>query len=215
MAREGVPFVGGAVLLSLVCWLASDWFAPLTYVAVAFGVLTAFVVFFFRDPERTPPPVPGAILSAADGKVVGIERHDAEEEYLEGPGIRVSVFLSVFNVHVNRVPMAGKVDFVDRRTGRFRVAFAPEASTENQQSVIGICNGSSRLIVKQIVGIVARRIACYLSAGDEVSLGQRFGLIRFGSRVDLILPEEVDLRVGIGDRVRGGETVIGVCLPHV
>ncbi|MCH7498085.1 MAG: phosphatidylserine decarboxylase, partial [Candidatus Marinimicrobia bacterium] len=117
MAREGIPFVGGAVLLSLACWLASDWVAWLTYAAAAFGVLTAFVVFFFRDPERTPPPVPGAILSAADGKVVCIERLDAEEEYLKGPGIRVSVFLSVFNVHVNRIPMAGKVDFVDWRTG--------------------------------------------------------------------------------------------------
>lgn len=215
MAREGIPFVGGAVFLSLACWLASDWIAPLTYATAAFGVLTAFVVFFFRDPERTPPPVPGAILSAGDGKVVSIERLDADDEYLEGPGIRVSVFLSVFNVHVNRIPMAGKVDFVDWRTGRFRVAFAVEASKENQQSIIGISNGSSRLIVKQIVGIVARRIACYLSAGDEVSLGQRFGLIRFGSRVDLILPDGVDIRVGVGDRVRGGETVIGVCSPHV
>jgi phosphatidylserine decarboxylase len=215
VAREGIPFVGGAVLLSLLCWLASDWIAALIYVSAAFGVLTAFVVFFFRDPERTPPSVPGAILSAADGKVISIERLDEEEEYLEGPGIRVTVFLSVFNVHINRIPMAGKVDFVDRRTGRFLVAYAPEASKENQQSIIGISNGSSRLIVKQIVGIVARRIVCYLKAGDEVTLGRRFGLIRFGSRVDLILPEGVDLRVGVGDRVRGGETVIGVCLPNV
>ena len=210
MAREGTSFVAVTTLLGLLCWLSADQVPFLSYLVVPFGLLTAFMVFFFRDPERTPSLVPGAILSAADGKVVGIERLAGEEEYLEGPGIKVSVFLSVFDVHVNRVPMAGTVDFVDWREGRYGVAFSAQASTDNHQSIVGISSGPTRLIVKQIVGIVARRIACYLNPGEEVDLGQRFGLIRFGSRVDLILPEKVDIRVGVGDRVRGGETVIGV-----
>jgi phosphatidylserine decarboxylase len=133
----------------------------------------------------------------------------ADEEY-EGEGIRVSVFLSVFNVHVNRAPIAGTVDFVHWHRGRFRAAYKPDASLDNEHSAIGISSGQTRLVVKQIVGVLARRIACYLSPGDEVALGARFGLIRFGSRVDHILPGDAELKVQVGDRVRAGETVIGI-----
>lgn len=211
MAREGIPFVGAALVFSLLAWLGSFQVAWLTFVALAFGAATGFMVFFFRDPERTAPADPSAILSAADGKVVSIEPLEGEDEYLESGGTRVSVFLSVFDVHVNRVPMAGKVDFVNWQSGSFHVAYAPEASSENKQSIIGISNESTRLIVKQIVGVIARRIACYLNTGDDVSRGERFGLIRFGSRVDLIVQEGVCIRVEVGDRVRAGETVIGTC----
>ena len=141
--------------------------------------------------------------------MVSVERlpHD---DFLGGPATRISVFLSVFNVHVNRVPHEGEVDFVDRRSGRYRVAYAEQASEDNEQSVIGIRCGDHRLVVKQIVGILARRIACYLAPGQQVRRGERFGLIRFGSRVDLILPESARIEVSVGDRVRGGETVMGV-----
>ena len=209
MAREGLPFLLVAAALTGICWLGTAYYAGLMYAAVFFGVLSAFVVFFFRDPSRVPPSDPGAILAAGDGRVVAIEPV-GEEEYLNGPGTRISVFLSVFNVHVNRAPMAGTVDFVAWHRAGFHAAYKTEASEDNTQSIIGISNGAARLIVKQIVGVVARRIACYLTAGDKVRLGERFGLIRFGSRVDHILPVETEILVEVGDRVRAGETIIGI-----
>ena len=210
MAREGFPFVGIGALLAVLAWLAAQQYSSLfLYPAIALAILTAFVVYFFRDPERTPPDVPGAIVSAADGRIVAIDQLERDDD-LELPAVRVSVFLSIFDVHVNRVPIAGQVDYVDRRSGRYGVAYSAIASTENEQSVIAISNGTTRLVVKQIVGILARRICCYLRVGDSVALGERFGLIRFGSRVDHILPSQTELRVQLGQRVRGGETVIGV-----
>ena len=149
-------------------------------------------------------------MSAADGRVVAIEPLDGADEYVGDAATRISVFLSVFNVHINRIPLAGEIDVVERRSGRYKVAFAEDASEQNEQSVIGIRQGDTRLVVKQIVGILARRIACYLQPGQQVDLGERFGLIRFGSRVDLIVPNHVEIRVSVGDRVRAGETVMGV-----
>lgn len=210
MAREGFPFVGTGTLLAALSWLASQYYSPVfLYPAVALVVLTAFVVYFFRDPERTPPDLPGAIVSAADGRVVAIDQL-ARDDDLEVAAVRVSVFLSIFDVHVNRIPIGGEVDYVDRRSGRFGVAYSSTASTENEQSVIAISNGTTRLVVKQIVGILARRICCRLRVGDRVLVGERFGLIRFGSRVDHILPSQTELQVQLGQRVRAGETVIGV-----
>jgi phosphatidylserine decarboxylase len=132
------------------------------------------------------------------------------DEYVGDAATRISVFLSVFNVHVNRIPIAGEVDVVERRSGSYKVAFAEDASEKNEQSVIGIRQGDTKLVVKQIVGILARRIVCYLQPGQQVEQGKRLGLIRFGSRVDLIVPGHVDIRVSIGERVRAGETVMGV-----
>lgn len=209
MAREGLPFVGAGILLSLVFLWAAQIVPVLNVAVVVFAVFTGFMAYFFRDPRRTPPVQAGAVVSAADGKVVDIQ--PVEEEYLEGNGTKISVFLSPFDVHINRVPLEGRVDFVARLQGEFQAAYHRDASTKNKQSVIGISNGSTKLVVKQIVGVLARRIACYLSEGDEVSLGQRFGLIRFGSRVDHLLPQTVRVTVGVGDRVRAGETIIGMC----
>jgi phosphatidylserine decarboxylase len=210
IAREGFPFIGAGMLMTALAWLASQqlssWFV---YPAVALAIVTLFVVYFFRDPERTAPDLPGAIISAADGKVVAIDQLEKDED-LGAAAIRVSIFLSIFDVHVNRIPIAGSVDSVERRSGRFGVAYSSIASTTNEQSVITISNDSTKLVVKQIVGILARRICCYLRVGDEVLLGERFGLIRFGSRVDHILPTQTELQVQLGQRVRAGETVIGV-----
>ena len=139
-----------------------------------------------------------------------IEIQPVEEDYLDGTGTRISVFLSPFDVHINRIPFEGRVDFVERLQGEFQPAYRPNASSKNEQSVIGISNGSTKVIVKQIVGVLARRIACYLSEGDEVSLDEKFGLIRFGSRVDHLLPNTVRITIGVGDRVKAGETIIGV-----
>lgn len=209
MAREGLPFVAASALLAVACWLGQRWVPGLAYGAGAAVVASGFMAFFFRDPTRRPPALAGAIVSAADGRVVAIDGLD-RADYVDGPATRISVFLSVFNVHVNRIPLAGEVEFVDRRSGCYRVAYAAEASEQNEQSVIGIRSGQHRLVVKQIVGILARRIACYLKPGQRVEVGQRFGLIRFGSRVDLILPASASIRVAVGDRVRAGETVMGI-----
>jgi len=210
IAREGFPFIGAGILLTALAWLASQYLSSLfLYPWVALALLTAFVVYFFRDPERSAPDIPGAIISAADGRVVAIDQLENDED-LAAPAVRVSIFLSIFDVHVNRIPIAGSVDHVERRSGAFGVAYSSIASTTNAQSVIAISNDSTRLVIKQIVGILARRICCYLSVGDRVRLGERFGLIRFGSRVDHILPLQTELHVQLGQRVRAGETVIGV-----
>lgn len=214
MAREGFPFIGACLALALAAWGGAHYWswAPLMWLAGLFAVLGLFVVYFFRDPRRNPPEGEGLIVSAADGKVVGIEALDNEEyqQYLGGEVIQLSIFLSPLDVHINRVPAAGVVDFVKWHRGKYLAAFVAAASTENEQSIIGIDSGAGRLIVKQIVGVVARRIVCYLQEGDRVERGERFGLIRFGSRVDFILPAVTQLRVQVGDRVRAGETIIGV-----
>ena len=209
VAREGLPFLGGGVALTLLFWLGA-YFAPfLVYPSGFCGFASLFVLFFFRDPDRRTPDNSGVVVAAADGRIVRIE--DAgHDDYLGAGAVRVSIFLSVFDVHVNRVPISGVVDFVEWRRGRFLLAFKAEASTENEQSIIGIRSGTTRIVVKQIAGVVARRIACRLRSEDAVTAGERFGLIRFGSRVDLILPSGIDLRVAVGDRVRAGETIIGV-----
>ncbi len=210
IAREGFPFIAAGILSAALAWLAAQYISSLfLYLTVSLALLTAFVVYFFRDPERTSPNLPGAIISAADGRVVAIDQLEKDED-LAAPAVRVSIFLSLFDVHVNRTPIAGSVDWVERRSGAFGVAYSSIASTTNEQSVIAISNDSTRLVIKQIVGILARRICCYLSVGDRVRLGERFGLIRFGSRVDHILPSQTDLQVQLGQRVRAGETVIGV-----
>jgi len=208
MAREGLPFVGAGLALALLSWLGAQFFPLLIYAVLLFGALSLFMVFFFRDPGRTPPEGDNLILSAADGKVVSIANIE-HDEHLECAAIQVSTFLSPFDVHVNRNPLSGVIDFVKWHRGHFHAAFVAAASTENEQSIIAIRHGETRILVKQIVGILARRIVCYLNAGDTVNKGEKFGLIRFGSRVDLILPADTELRVKVGDRVRAGETIIG------
>ncbi len=210
MAKEGLPFVGICLALAILFLIAAQSFPALEYGTVLFVVIAGFMMFFFRDPPRMPPATAGAIVSAADGRVVGVETVDERQEYLGGAGVKVSVFLSPLDVHINRAPIAGQVDFVDWHRGRFRAAYTEAASAENEHSAVGISNGSMRLVVKQIVGVLARRIVCYPASGDELGLGERFGLIRFGSRVEHILPSGTRIEVGVGDRVKGGETVIGV-----
>ena len=171
-------------------------------------LLFALVLIFFRDPRRSPPEDPACIVSAGDGLVVGIEQVD-HVEFLNGPGTQVSVFLTVFDVHVNRVPMPGVVELLEHRAGKFIAAISRRASLENEQVVIGIRDGSRRILVRQIAGLLARRIVCHLSEGETVERGQRFGIIKFGSRVDIVVPPDVTLRVRKGQRVTGGQTIIG------
>lgn len=193
-------------------------FAVVTAVLFAFGyrnfgiaafVLTLFLLFFFRDPDRKLPQGRGMVVSPADGRVVVI-KEIYEPEYLKQTVKQVSIFLSVFNVHVNRAPYRGKVDLVKYNPGKFHVASVDKASVENEQTAMVISNAGTRILVKQIAGLIARRIVCYPKAGDELALGQRYGLIRFGSRVDIFLPRDADIKVKLGDHVKGARDVIGV-----
>ncbi len=220
IAQEGWPFVAAAFVIGLILagltliipgvpgWLElglTPLFAPGT------GL---FVAYFFRDPERTPPPdFKSLILAPADGKVVEIVK-EHEPLFIQGPAWRISIFLSVLNVHVNRVPISGTVDYIAYKPGEYRVAWHPKASTLNEQSQIGLVHDSGRRILfKQIAGSLARRIVYRLACGDQVRAGERFGLIRFGSRMDVLAALDTELKVRVGEQVRAGVSVLGSISP--
>jgi phosphatidylserine decarboxylase len=203
VAPEGWPFIlppaAAACILALVGWWAA---------AAVFLVAAAAFAGFFRDPERTPPHAPpGALLAPADGKVMEVALVD---DRWVGPAVRMSIFLSPLDVHVNRSPIGGLVCEVEYASGRFLAAYRPEASEVNERCTVRLEGDAARVSVRQIAGVLARRVVCRVERGDKLSAGERFGLIRFGSRTDLIAPRAVDVRVGVGDRVRGGETVMAV-----
>jgi phosphatidylserine decarboxylase len=162
---------------------------------------------FFRDPERTPPDLAGAVLAPADGRVVGIALVD---DAWVGPAVRLSIFLSPLDVHVNRAPIAGVVRDVAYAAGKFRAAYKPEASEVNERCTVAMEGDSGRVAVRQIAGVLARRIVCRVRAGDTLGAGERYGLIRFGSRTDLVVPRRTAVQVRVGDRVRGGESIMAV-----
>jgi phosphatidylserine decarboxylase len=182
----------------------------LTTIAVISGIFSLFNLAFFRDPERTIPKEPNVILSPADGKVIQISEVP-EHDFFDTRVTRVSIFLSVFNVHVNRSPISGKVEHFRYQRGSFFPAFKEEASVENEQTAIGIVGEHGRKVMfTQIAGIIARRIVCELREGQKTEAGKRMGMIRYGSRVDVyFLGDEVALRVKKGDKVKGGESIIG------
>ena len=172
--------------------------------------LAAGVGFFFRDPERVVPQGPGLVVAPADGRVMVVREGVAAEGEGPGPFSQVSIFLSVLDVHVNRAPYGGKVEDLRYRPGRFVVAWREEASRVNEQAVIALATPDGPVTVKQIAGVLARRVVTWVRTGQELKTGERIGLIRFGSRVDLVLPARAALAVKVGDKVRGGETVVGV-----
>ena len=209
ISREARPFllVTGLPALVAVYWAAQTAGLAANLLTILLLVLTGFIAFFFRDPERVSPPEPNAILASGDGRVVAVE--PIEDPWV-GDAVKISVFLSIFNVHVNRMPCAGRVERVEHVPGQFKLAFVDKASEDNERTEIAIEGAAGRVIVKQIAGLIARRIVCRLVPEQRVEAGERFGLIRFGSRIDHILPASAEIRVAIKDRVRGGETVIGV-----
>ena len=202
LAKEGFIFIMPLLVMTiLTCALSFYW------AAVFFGSSFLFVTWFFRDPERRIPNEPNVIVSPADGKVTEIM---TEKEPINGELCkRITIFLSVFNVHVNRMPIGGTIEDIRYNPGKFLAAFNPKASMDNEQNIILINNGKVNVLVKQIAGLIARRIVCWPKKGDYYESGQRYGLIRFGSRVDILLPENTKLSVACGDRVRGGKSVIG------
>ena len=197
MVKDAFPYLIPLLILMVVFWAFGSKPA-----AAFFLIQSLFVVFFFRDPERKIPQDPSVIVSPADGKVVEIVGQ-AERT------ARVSIFLSIFDVHVNRAPVDGVVESTQYIPGRFKVAFHPSASVENERNILVIDHGSYKIKVSQIAGILARRIVCWKKAGDRVSKGERIGLIKFGSRVDLFLPENITPLVKVGDKVKGGSTIVG------
>lgn len=195
MAKEGFPFVIVPMVAAMFVAYFGLWAA-----AGVLVLLAAFMAFFFRDPHREPPTEPGVIVSAADGRVTRID---------ELPdGKTVSVFLSPLDVHINRAPVTGTVTRVEYIKGKKAPATSEDASFSNERNSVTIENPEFSVVTTQIAGIVARRIVCWLKPGDTVELGQRFGLIKFSSRTDVHMPAGVDVTVKVGDRVRGGETVI-------
>jgi phosphatidylserine decarboxylase len=175
-----------------------------------FLALSGFVAYFFRDPERSSPTEPGLLLAPADGKIVVVS--PLQNDLAQPSGTLVSIFLSVLDVHINRAPVAGTVVDVHYQPGKFLPAFRPAASDLNEQNSVTLQAGGTRVIIKQIAGILARRIVCRVKAGDKLRSGERFGLIRFGSRVDLLIPPEFAVYAHPGQRVRGGESVLAASL---
>ena len=173
-------------------------------------LLAAFIFYFFRDPDRVIPADAGAIVSPADGRVVVA----TDEENAGRPGKRISVFLAIWNVHVNRSPAAGIITSMNYRPGKFAAAMRESASTHNEQNVITLATDSGEIIFKQIAGLIARRVVCWKKAGDRVARGERIGLVRFGSRADLWLPRDSELLVKVGDHVKGGSSVVAYWPPR-
>ena len=202
VAREGWPFIlpplAAACILALMGKRRS---------ALGLAAAGAACLGFFRDPERTPPADPGAVLAPADGKVMDVVDLD---DWFVGPATRVSIFLSPLDVHVNRAPVGGVVRDVEYVPGRFLAAYRPEASEENERCTVAIEGDLGRVSVRQISGVLARRIVCRARPGDKLAAGERYGLIRFGSRTDVFVPRGARIRVEPGDRVVGGESIVGV-----
>jgi phosphatidylserine decarboxylase len=175
--------------------------------AVPMAAVTGFMVFFFRDPERTIPDAPGLVVAPGDGRV--LIAGDADPA-VAPPGVwtQVSVFLSPINVHINRIPLGGRVAKIEYKPGRFLAAYRWEAASANERNDVWIDHAGETIVCRQVVGVLARRLVCRIRVGDEVRTGDRYGLMKFGSRIDLFLPRHVRLRVGQGDRIRGGETVV-------
>jgi len=201
IAREGWPFLGGAVLLALLVALWSP------AVSIPFWIIALFVLQFFRDPPRMAPDAPQAVLSPADGRVVAVEpAHDA---YANRDALKISVFMNVFNVHSNRSPVDGRVQDVQYFPGRFFNASLDKASLENERNAMVMHTPSGHVVTAvQVAGLVAKRILCYVGAGDTLARGQRYGFIRFGSRVDVYLPPGARPRVALGDKVSATSTIL-------
>lgn len=209
-AREGLSFIAIAAIVAVgvfgVALLRRSW--PLWLLAFALTVIALWVAYFFRDPERVGERGERLVIAPADGKVVMITQVD-EPTFMKERAIRISIFMNVFNVHVNRYPVSGVVRLVDHTPGRFMNAATEKSSLENEQTSIGIEVGSNHVLVRQIAGLIARRIVTDSKVGDRVQQGARMGLIRFGSRVDVFLPIGAVLRVKEGDATFAGTTVLG------
>lgn len=196
--KESIPYIVVPVLLAVAAAVLGFW-----YVAALLFVVALFMAFFFRDPKRVPPSDPDVVVAPADGKITRIETPGANSPTV------ISIFLSPFDVHINRSPIRGKIIDVLYSPGKFLIATDERASLVNEQNALTIQGEKVTVVCKQIAGILARRIVCWKAKGDSLGLGERFGMIKFSSRTDVLLPANVRVTVKEGERVRGGITVIG------
>jgi phosphatidylserine decarboxylase len=201
IAREGILYVLVPGGLAVIAFLLGFW--P---VGIVFAILAAFMAFFFRDPRRQPPTDPNVVVAPADGRVTRVQPLQGEST---GAATVISIFLSPFDVHINRAPIAGEITDVSYTRGKFLMATNENASLVNEQNALTIKGETITVVCKQIAGILARRIVCWKRAGERVALGERFGLIKFSSRTDILLPGNVEVLVAEGTRVQGGTTIIG------
>jgi phosphatidylserine decarboxylase len=216
-APEGYPFILVSLLVSVIAsvfllWSLKFGSTVLSYflspVACFFVVLTLFMAFFFRDPARKVPSGKGLFVSPADGKVILI-KDVHEQDYLKSDAKEISIFMSPLDVHINRAPCEGKVSLIKHTPGKFLAAYRNDSSMKNENIVMVIDGGSGKVLVRQVAGFLARRAVCRVGVGDVVARGERYGMIKFGSRLDVYLPKDAGVAVKVGERVKAGESVIG------
>lgn len=200
-----------ALLLSWGAYHLDHWISYLLYGAGALLVL--FMLYFFRNPDRTPPEGENLILSPADGNIVLIKEVE-EERYIKGPAQQISIFLSPLNVHVNRLPVSGDLEYLQYEPGKFLMAFDHRASDLNERADFGVCHSSgTKIFFRQITGFLARRIVYHIQQGDQLKAGERFGMMKFGSRMDILVPAGVEVQVKEGDQAVAGETILATINP--
>ena len=203
IVKEGYIYIGILAVATVIAGLVLN-----PYWSIIPGVLLAFVSFFFRNPNRNIPSDMTLILSPADGTIMGVSEV-FEDQFLNETAIKITIFLSVFDVHVNRSPINGEIKFQQYTCGRFRPAYKESAGCENERHTIGLENDQMRVLVTQIAGILARRIVSWVTLGSVLERGERYGMIKFGSCTELVVPCTTEVLVSKGDKVRGGETIIG------
>ena len=205
VAREGLPFIIAGAALAIITGVFH-----LVFLAIVISVITLFVAYFFLDPERIPIGNEQAVLTPADGKILSVDRLDNGDHNCKHSSIKISIFMSIFNAHINRIPIKGKVLDISYTPGKFFSANMDKASKYNEHNIITLeTNDDKKIVFVQIAGLIARRIACWVKERDNVEAGQRFGLIRFGSRLEVYLPTNSKVTVQEGQKVKGGQTVIG------
>ncbi|MDZ7261570.1 MAG: phosphatidylserine decarboxylase family protein [candidate division KSB1 bacterium] len=211
LAKEGIGTIFLSVLMAVILTMGalSTGFIHIEVLAVLGWIAVFFFIYFFRDPQRSIPEGKNLILSPADGRVVEI-KEVMETDFLNSRATRIGIFMSPLDVHINRIPITGRVTHFRYQKGKFRAAYTDQAAIENEQTIIGIEAENCKVLFKQIAGVLARRIVCRIREGYEVRQGEKFGMIKFGSRVDIFLTEQVELKVKLKQRVRAGESIIGV-----
>jgi len=218
-APDGYPFIFGSLLIAvivsafllrdLVLGISDFSFYFFLFTSCFFLGLTIVIAFFFRDPERTIPEGKGIFVSPADGKVI-LVKNVYEKDYLHAESKEISIFMSLFDVHVNRAPCDGKVSLIKHSSGKFLVAHKDAASMENENTVMLLEGKDEKILIRQVAGYLARRIVCKAKVDHELKRGERYGMIKFGSRLDVYLPKNAEIKVKLGDKVKAGETIIGV-----
>jgi phosphatidylserine decarboxylase len=203
LAKDSIPYLIVTTVLTVALFFVSP------YLFIPSLILTLFIAFFFRNPYRKLPTEDNIIVSPADGRVMSISEIE-EDTFIKGKAIKVTIFLSLFNVHINRSPIEGTVDYKNYRAGKYLPAFKSHASEINERNTIGIQGNNIKVLVHQITGFIARRIVCWVDLEDKLTLGERFGMIKFGSCTEIVVPLNVDIKVKPGDKVKGAKTIIGI-----